>query len=187
MRTDALGEAVTAIQTTVVGEDVFVDQLTQPGTRQTARGAADQSAGNGAGDSAEDTADRTADATADDGAGFGARERAGDTADRAADKTDGAAGPAGEVPCFNRLRMTLRADAVHDSLTGRTTQSARLVTPDLDGDHPGEEDQGVSEQEFKGGIVGIAHEDSFRSVGQTAMKNAARGRVGVRPWVVSMA
>ena len=76
--------------------------------------------------------------------------RAGHTADRAADEADGAPGPAGEVPCFDRLRMTLRTDAVHDSLTGRTTTTARLVTPDLDGDHPGEENQGVSEQEFKG-------------------------------------
>ena len=145
-RIDALRKTVTALQTTVVGEDVFVDQLTQPGAGKTAGGTADQSAGNGAGDSAEDTADRTADATADDGAGFGAGERAGDTADRTTDQADGAAGPAGEVPRFHRLRMTLRTDAVHDSLTGRTTTTARLVTPDLDGDHAGDEDQGVSEQ-----------------------------------------
>lgn len=187
VRIDALRKTVTAVETAVVGEDMFVDQLTQPGAGETAGGAADQSAGNGAGDRTEDTADRTADATADDGAGFGAGERAGHTADRAADQTDGAAGPAGEVPRFNRLRMTLRADAVHDSLTGRTTTTARLVTPDLDGDHAGDEDQGVSEEEFKGGVVWIAHDDSFRSVGQTAMKNAARGRVGVRPGVVSIA
>ncbi len=150
MRTDALRKAVAAVETAVVGEDVFVDQLTQPGTGETAGGAADQSAGNSASDGAEDTADRTADATADDGTGFGAGERAGDTADRATDQANGAAGPAGEVPRFHRLRMTLRTDAVHDSLTGRTTTTARLVTPDLDGDHPGEENQGVSEQEFKG-------------------------------------
>ena len=182
-----LGKAVAAVETAVVGEDVFVDQLTQPGTGETTGGAADQSAGNGAGDGAEDTADRTADATADDGAGFSAGERAGDAADRAADETDRAAGPAGEVACFDRLRMTLRTDAIHDSCSGRTTQTVRLVTPDLGGDHPGDEDQGIREQEFNGGVVGIEHDDSFRSVGQTAMKNAARGRVEKRPGGVSRA
>ena len=178
---------MTAVETAVVGEDVFVDQLTQTGAGETTGGTADQSAGNSAGDRTEDTADWTADATADDCTGFGAGERTGHTADGAADETNGAAGPAGEVPRFNRLRMTLRTGAVHDSLTGRATTTARFVTPDLDGNHAGDEDQGVSEQEFKGGVVGIEHDDSFRSVGQTAMKNAARGRVGKRPGGVSRA
>ena len=178
---------MTAIETSVVGEDVFVDQLTQAGASKTTRGAADQSAGYGAGDGAEDAAEWTSNAAADDGASFSAGERAGHTADGAADETDGAPGAASKIACFDRLRMTLWTDAIHDSCSGRTTQTVCLVTPDLGGDHPGDEDQGVREQEFNGGVVGIEHDDSFRSDGQTAMKNAAWGRVGMRPCGVSMA